>query len=373
METAFPFGFPFPTAFYLTLYVSTLVIHVIFMNYVLAGTAYLAVTAPFSSPFVSEKGPRCMGAVLRDWMPFALSAAITAGVAPLLFIQILYKHNFYTANLLLFHRWMAILPVLIVGFYLLYVLRSRTVGGRSATARVVTACGALACFAFTGYSWTENHLLSLDREAWASFYASGALFYRHPLLWLRLGVWFAGSIPTMVTILSWQLWSVQRRGEVIPPTEHRRAGRLAIIGLLLSVVLGYLYYRSSPELIRAQITGSLAGPYLVAGVAGLLLQTIAWSIQLRKPQLEARWLCLASAGVLLTIVGMTVVREAIRMGAIDIETLYVQHAGAAAVGGRFAFVAFLILNVLAIAWCVLTITRRRRLRGDTSTVETRPR
>ena len=43
METPFPFGLPFPTAFYLTLYLLTLMIHIVFMNYVLAGSAYLAV------------------------------------------------------------------------------------------------------------------------------------------------------------------------------------------------------------------------------------------------------------------------------------------------------------------------------------------
>lgn len=34
MDTVFPFGLPGPTAFYLTLYLLTLVVHVIFMNYV---------------------------------------------------------------------------------------------------------------------------------------------------------------------------------------------------------------------------------------------------------------------------------------------------------------------------------------------------
>ena len=45
-----------------------------------------------------------LAAPLRDWLPFVLSAAITAGIAPLLFVQILYQRAFYTANLLLFNR-----------------------------------------------------------------------------------------------------------------------------------------------------------------------------------------------------------------------------------------------------------------------------
>ena len=39
-------------------------------------------------------------------------------------IQVLYQHRMYTATLLLSHRFMAIVPVLIDGFYLLYLGKS---------------------------------------------------------------------------------------------------------------------------------------------------------------------------------------------------------------------------------------------------------
>ncbi len=37
METLFPFGFPWPTAMYLTLFIVTAAIYMVFMHYVLAG------------------------------------------------------------------------------------------------------------------------------------------------------------------------------------------------------------------------------------------------------------------------------------------------------------------------------------------------
>ena len=101
MDATFPFGLPTATAVYLTLYLLTLCIHIVFMNYVLAGSAYLAAAAVLHGKS-AEKTP--VYAVLRDWMPFMLSGAITAGIAPLLFLQVLYVERFYTANLLLFYR-----------------------------------------------------------------------------------------------------------------------------------------------------------------------------------------------------------------------------------------------------------------------------
>ena len=130
--TLFPFALPGPTATYLVLYLVTLAAHFAFMGYVLAGSGYVAVSA------LSQRAGGASGAdesiadesivapILRDWLPFALGTAITAGVAPLLFLQVLYKEHFYTANLLLFYRWLAVVPVLIAGFYLLYLQKSQT-------------------------------------------------------------------------------------------------------------------------------------------------------------------------------------------------------------------------------------------------------
>ena len=41
MNTLFPFGFPWPTAMYLTLFIVTATIYMVFMNYVLAGAIVL--------------------------------------------------------------------------------------------------------------------------------------------------------------------------------------------------------------------------------------------------------------------------------------------------------------------------------------------
>src|SRR6476620_4982881 len=113
----FPFNQPAPTAFYLTLYLGTLLLHVLPMAYVVAGSALLMPRVLTQPHLIADP----LTLHLRQWLPFVLSAAITAGVAPLLFLQILYQREFYTANLLLFNRWMAILPVLIAGFYMLYL------------------------------------------------------------------------------------------------------------------------------------------------------------------------------------------------------------------------------------------------------------
>jgi hypothetical protein len=104
---------------YLALAILTFALHALAIGFVVAGTAVVALAA------ARGRADAPIAAATRDWLPFALGLGITAGVAPLLFVQLLYQPRFYTANLLLFVRWLAIVPALIVGFYALYLARPR--------------------------------------------------------------------------------------------------------------------------------------------------------------------------------------------------------------------------------------------------------
>ena len=357
MDRVFPLGFPLATSLYLTLYVGLLVIHVLLLSYVLAGAGYLAVVSTFTGPERLPRQRSSMVLTLRDWLPFALSVAITAGVAPLLLVQILYKKPFYTANLLLLHDWMAIVPVLIVGFYMLYVLKSRGICGWPATVRIIVGLGAFLCLLFAAYSWSRNHLLSLQSELWPEMYISGPRAHHHAGLLPRLGVWLFGSLPIMCTWLCWQLRYARKTGAEVPRIESRRASLLALGGLFLAVLCGGWYYQVIGESAREQIIGPFARPYLVLLVSGLIAQTLAWLGQWRAPELSKGWLIAASAGAVATVVGTTVAREAIRLASLDIDALQPAHARAAEVGGFPVFLFFLVFSAAVIVWCMM-LTKR---------------
>jgi len=352
VNTLFPLGFPFATAWYLTWYVITLTIHVIFMNYVLGGMAYLVVAD--WAPAASRSQPRPIYDLLRDWLPFMLGAAITAGVAPLLFVQILYQHRFYTANLLLFHRWMSILPALMIGFYLLYFFKSNLASRFPLVVRWLAGGIALICFAFTGWSWTENHLLSLAQSAWVEHYAAGRMFHQSAELAQRLTLWLLGTIPNMAVILAWQLDYHLRRG-TMERVSVRTFTLLPLMGLGLSALAAVVYGLSLDPAVREVVLGPLAAPYLGLACVGGSLQIVAWIAQRRSENFDRRWLLLASSGALLTIVGIAVVREARRLAAVDISSLYAVHEQASQVGGLAVFLTFFVLNALAITVCILLV------------------
>jgi len=362
MTLPFPFGFPAATQLYLVLLVVTMLVHMVFMHYVLAGTAYLACGRLFGRRRAADCGWQQR---LVDWLPFATGLAITAGVAPLLFVQILYQREFYTANLLLSHRWMAILPVLLVCFYLLYLQKSSWIMKRAWGWRIAVIWLAFAGFGFIAWSWTENHLLSLDEAAWADLYAAGGLRYATAGLLPRLAGWFLLAFPTLAVELYWQ---GRLCGEPLgePAVESARVmglapvQRLAVTGLAGlaggGLALG-LYAATLPAETRSLVTGGLGGLWLLLLLGGLLAQAVAWGIALRAGRLATPLAWLLTAGWLLGLLGLLVVREVIRLAAVDLKALLPQHERAAGIGGFPVFLVFASLSVAAIVWSIVAVRR----------------
>ena len=334
------------TSYYTLFYTATLIVHVIFMNYVLGGTAYLAYRSlrrrVDGDPIVETA---------RDWMPFTLSAAITAGIAPLLFLQILRQHAFYTANLLLFHRWMSIVPVLIVGFYLMYLLKSRPWHSK---ATPWLAVGSFLCIAWTGLSWTENHLLSLgSMTVWTSVYESKAMWFRDARVGLRFGVWLFGSLPTFAMLMAWQLKLAQKRTPSPMAGCTRVLGQVAMAGLSVAAPAAALYYLRS----RGD-SGPLAGWPIAAAlvIAGGTAQWYVWRRFRIAGGFDHAGLWFLTACVLATLGGATWLRECIRNAASARESTGVS-ARAGSVGGFAVFAVFLVINGLLVAWCLRIATR----------------
>lgn len=189
---------------YLPLYLLTLALHALFVSYLVGGTLYVA-GAHGARWWRARRGlPHALAplpAAVASWLPLTMGGAITAGVAPLLFLQVLYQRPFYTANLLLGPVWMAMVPALIAGFYLLYLHKARA--GASPGQALALLGAALACFALVAALWSANHAMMTAPARWLAAYTDrqGALDPRAALrLLLALGVMMAQA----ALLAAWQ-------------------------------------------------------------------------------------------------------------------------------------------------------------------------
>ncbi len=358
MHQTFPFHLPAPTAWYAVLFVVTLLLHLVFMSYVLAGSIMLGVAGLRGR---LGRAPRptewsAVTTILKDWMPFALSAAITAGVAPLLFVQILYQQEFYTANLLSFHRWMAILPVLIIAFYLLYLLKAHRLEGKAALQGIV-ALLVMGGFLFVAWSWVENHLLSLHRDAWPAQYAAGAMLYKDSAILPRLGFWFVAAFPTACLVLAWQL----RLGAsgVDPPTALKAQRPVAVLAAISMVAAAVASWLVIPGSARDQPVGQSALAWIVIASVGALVAVFGWvAVAIHQRTHGLRWI-FASAGTLVFWMGTLAAREAARLSILGSESLFARHQRVGTIAGLVLFLAFAVLGVGTIIWIVRSIAHAR--------------
>ena len=112
--------------------------------------------------------------------------------------------RFYTANLLLGPRWMAVVPALIVGFYALYVAKaSDALAQRSALAI------ALACFVFVAWSWSELHELMQADPVWRDVLRGRRSALPRPATIAPRLVVLVGAMATSFAMVA--AWSADRR------------------------------------------------------------------------------------------------------------------------------------------------------------------
>ena len=294
----------------LVLYLATLALHAVFVSYVVAGTAYALVRRD------------ALAVTVRDRLPFMLGCGITAGVAPLLFVQLLHQRRFYTANLLMGPRWLAVVPALVVGFYALYVAKVSEMRRRLALAV------ALVCFAFVAWSWSELHELMQADPEWHAFYAAGHRVFLSASIAPRL-VAIAGGMATAFATLA--AWSAD---------DRKPLALIALCGRLVSAGGAVWLWRGGFDARGAEA-------WLYVLIAAAVVEFGAWAAVYAR----GRGLAIATAAGSGVLVAAIVVREAPRLALIEEP-----HALAGDAGGAIVFAVLAAAGAAAIAWIVRVVS-----------------
>ena len=115
-----PPGIPGPPWLFHFLLVFTFFLHLIFMNLTLGGTL-MAFVANLRGGGRTSDANTVLAKRLMGVNTYAISLAITTGVAPLLFVQVLYQQYFYSGTILLGWVWFNMLVLLMIGYYAAYL------------------------------------------------------------------------------------------------------------------------------------------------------------------------------------------------------------------------------------------------------------
>lgn len=311
-----PAGVPAHPAIFQTLMVLTWVAHIFFVHLTLGSAALALLGARSAHPH-----PRRLAQAMSQVAKVSVSLLIVLGVAPLLFTQVIYDPQWYTANVLSARWVIAFIATLILGYCGWFYWYGRLHGHAEPSAAANWAwwagAAALALLVLDGLIMHALAVQAIEPQRWMQWYAPGGvvdasgatLHLVRPARWLFI---MGLSIPVTGAFLWAYADYLSPRSDASPEylAHVRQIGRRwATGGWLLCAVLALLW---QAELALSH-TALLAQP-LGWGLVVASLALWAWSRRRPPEGRGARALGLSAAVLLL----LALWRELIRMHALGI-------------------------------------------------------
>jgi len=117
----------------------------------------------------SDENWLAFGKEMAHLLPFTIAFAVNLGVAPLLFIQVLYGNFFYTASTLIGMNWILLIVFLITGYYGAYWISFRDAGKQ--TVKKYLALFVTLVLAWTGFILVNVNTLMLRPSLWNRYFS----------------------------------------------------------------------------------------------------------------------------------------------------------------------------------------------------------
>jgi len=322
---------PSPWGWFEALLLLTFVLHIVFMN-LAVGSAIIALAGRVTGrqhDLAHELGHRA---------PTFLALTINFGVAPLLFVQVLYGQFLYTSSVLMAGWWLSAILAVILGYYGLYVhdAKSSSAPGLSRLALALS----VAFLLYTGFLLSNNMTLMLRPEAWTAYFSNprGSLLnLSDPTLWSR-STHMLLAAPAVAGLFAALLGQRKGRPEWV---EHGLAWFTYIT--MLQILVGGWLLVSLPKPVMLAFMGqdTLATALLALGITAGLASLFA--ALRKKPELTAG---LALAAIVL----MSLTRGQVRLLTLAPYFTPASLPVTGEVSPLLVFVVSLALGLAAIAY-----------------------
>jgi hypothetical protein len=339
----------------------TFLLHLVAMNLVLGGSVLALHWRASRRPADAEHRHTLLRAFTKA-LPVAVAAAVTLGIAPLLFVQVLYGRLFLTSSILMGWLWLAVIPLVVLAYYGAYVLAfgAESPGLRSSW----LAAGVTLLFALVAFLYVTNVTRSLRPDTFLDVYrASGrglALNLADPSFWPRYMHFLLGAVA--VAAMAVALVGLLRRSSQpdFAAWAIRRGTTLFAAATAGNVFMGMVLLVAQPKPVLIRLLGGdtramvvlATGIFLAMALAGLGVLALG-----ARDLVRITW---ALAGLLsVTLVVMVLLRDQVRQIALR-NAGFSTPSWVVAQWGPFAvFVFFLLLAAVTIGWMGRALARER--------------
>ncbi|MGA9642399.1 MAG: hypothetical protein WBQ72_13470 [Terriglobales bacterium] len=307
-----PMPLPAPVWLLRTLLLLTFFLHVIFMNCLFGGTtvALVCVLRRRSSTFSAR-----LAGDLGRLLPSIFAFTITLGVAPLLFLQVMYGQFLYASSILIGVPWLAIIGVVILAYYGVYFFSMKGEhGGIPAVLAIVVFL--LACVAFI---YSNNFTLMLSPERWVEIYHNGAngwnLNWSEPSLLPRYLHFVLGALA--ISGLGLVVMGLRRQEDEYRQWVIEQGSFLFTGATLLNFGVGFWFLVKLQGPARLVFVGGNGLGTALLGIGLLLpLAAVAHLVMAKSSRAPKRQLVIGVGCGLLAVAVMVAMRDLLRSFAL---------------------------------------------------------
>lgn len=303
-----PAGVPSHPVIFLVLGVLTWALHILAVHVTLGGSL-LSLIGLTRREGVNVGHWRRLALMLLNHAKVGVSIAIVVGVAPLLFVQVIYDPFWYVSNVLSARWAIGFIVVLLLAYWALWLHYTR-VHHHKASAPAPLAWGvvSLALLLVVGFIMHVLTSQMLHPEAWKEWYAPGGVIDAsgsriHAFNPARFGFFIALALPvTGAWLMACRKYLSGRDTEDNAYLNFlgQVAGKLTLIGGILALALLAAWMLTLP----AETANFALSPW-----TALAALTVALLMVLGKTGLDGYW---AFAWALVTALAAGILREAYR-------------------------------------------------------------
>lgn len=340
-----PDALPVAWGWFQLLLLPTFFLHILLMN-VMLGAAFIALVSHLRAP--ADVTP-CTAEISQK-LPFTIAFAVNFGVAPLLFVQVLYGHYIYVSSLLMAVYWLSIMVLLIAAYSLAYVYKYRFAD--LARWRVLVAGLITACLLAIGFCFTNNLTLMQTPAAWSRYFDQpGGLLLNlaDPTLWPRYLHFMVSAVAigglASAVYFSWQ----HRRGMAEAGPWIGYGCRWFGYATLVNLAIGLWFLVALPAGMLTLATG-VGRFFLLMLTGGVVLALVAVHLSFSQRVLPA---LVCALGTLALMIGARSLLRAMMLAPFSLDQLPVVPA----YGPMVLFFLFLAGGLLLIGWIVWSALR----------------
>ncbi len=285
-----------PWGWFQILLTVTFFLHLVVMN-ILLGCSLITFFRHFTGKTTE------LNKTIAKKLPFTVAFAINFGVAPLLFLQVIYGHFMYTSSVLMAIYWLSIFVILIFSYYGTYVYSMNY--DKITNFHIVLTGFIAATLLLVAFIITNNFSLMTNIAAWPEYFNNPEgtiLNLSDPSIYPRFLHSVLGAVAVGGISIALYYDFKKRKGDPTADAAIATGMNWFAGATMLNFAVGSWYWGTLPESVRS-LTGDGGTFFLIFIICGIVTAILSLIYGMTHQVRPAVYLLLTS------LFSMVLVRE----------------------------------------------------------------